>query len=193
MRIVLASKSPRRRQILSGLFSDFEIITAQTDETLPDGMHPQKGVEILARRKGEAVLSMTAESALVISSDTLVEIDGEPLGKPESEADAEKMLKRLSGNVHRVHTGIAVHYRGACFSGVDTSEVRFHELSDVEISEYVKGGEPMDKAGSYAIQGEGGKFVKSYSGEFDSIVGLSVILTKKLIDEALASFGDKYE
>lgn len=185
MRIVLASKSPRRRELLRELFEEFEIITRETDETLPSGVHPSVGVELLAVRKGEAVARELGKDALVISSDTLVELGGIPLGKPTDPDDAVKMLSMLSGRTHHVHTGIAVHYGGRVFRGVDTAAVTFKKLSEEEISEYVRGGEPMDKAGSYAIQGEGAKFVEKFEGEFDAIVGLGLVLTKKLIDLAV--------
>lgn len=187
MRIVLASKSPRRRELLGKLISEFEIITAETDESLPTGVHPSAGVEILAVRKGEAVLRNLEADALIISSDTLVELGGIPLGKPVDENDAVRMLSELSGKTHHVHTGVAVHYKGRVYSGVDSAAVTFRNMSAEEIVEYVRGGEPMDKAGSYAIQGGGAKFVKKYEGEFDAIVGLGLKLTKKLIDEALGN------
>ena len=114
MKIVLASKSPRRRELLAKIEPEFEIITRETDETLPSGVHPEKGVEILAIRKGEAVARELSPDVLVISSDTLVELSGVPLGKPESEADALRMLGELSGKAHNVHTGVAVHYFGYC-------------------------------------------------------------------------------
>ena len=183
MRIILASKSPRRREILGELFDKFDIITAETDETLPPLTHPREGVAVLAMRKGEAVASALPADCAVISSDTLVEIDGVPLGKPQSEQDAFDMLRMLSGRIHRVHTGIAVHYRGAVISGTATSSVEFRELTDAEIRAYVATGEPMDKAGSYGIQGKGGALVKGYDGDFDTIVGLSKALTVKLLGE----------
>jgi len=184
MKIVLASKSPRRRQLLSSVVKDFEIITIETDETLPKGMHPREGVEVLAVRKGSAVAKICEHDELVISSDTLVELCGVPLGKPEGEEDAVRMLISLAGKTHNVHTGVAVHYKGRVYSGVSSSSVTFIPFGEKEAREYVATGEPLDKAGSYAIQGIGAKFVKEYSGEFDAIVGLSVSLTRKLIDEA---------
>lgn len=185
MRIVLASKSPRRRELLGKLVSDFEIITSETDETLPGDVHPSVGVEILAIRKGEAVARELNRDALVISSDTLVELGGIPLGKPHDASDAVRMLSLLSGRTHHVHTGVAVHYNGRVFSGVDSAAVTFRNLSEEEIIEYVRGGEPMDKAGAYAIQGGGARFIEKYEGEFDAIVGLGLKLTKKLIDTAV--------
>ena len=184
MRIILASKSPRRRELLGEIYDDFEIITAETDETLPEGVHPREGVAILAVRKGAAVREMVGDDALIISSDTLVELGGIPLGKPVDEADAERMLTSLSGKAHNVHTGVAVHYRGRVFSGTDSTAVIFKEITVEEIREYISGGEPMDKAGAYAIQGEGGKFIAGYDGDYDTVVGLSLKLTKELINKA---------
>ena len=182
--IVLASKSPRRRELLSKLFPKFEIITAECDESLSDGVHPKEGVEILAIRKGRAALSLVGENDMVISSDTLVELDGIPLGKPKDCGDAHRMLRSLSGVAHNVHTGVAIHYKGRVFSGVDSTAVYFKELTDAEIDEYIASGEPMDKAGSYGIQGLGGRFVTRYDGNFDTVVGLSMRLTEELVEKA---------
>ena len=125
MKIILASKSPRRKELLSKLVSDFDIITSDADETLPEGMHPKDGVRLLAERKGEVVLPLAPSDALIISSDTLVELDGVALGKPKDDSDAENMLLSLSGREHNVHTGVAVHYKGRVYSGVDSCAVRF--------------------------------------------------------------------
>ncbi len=183
MKIILASKSPRRKELLSKVIEDFEIITADCDETLPDGIHPREGVELLAIRKGAAVAEQYP-NGMVISSDTLVELDGIALGKPKDEEDARRMLRTLSGKAHNVHTGVAVHLGGRVYSGVDSTAVYFKELTDTEIDGYIATNEPMDKAGSYGIQGEGGKFVTRYEGRFDTVMGLSVSLTEKLIKEA---------
>ena len=186
MKYILASKSPRRKELLSRIVDNFEIEVADTDETLPKDMHPSIGVELLAIRKGAAVAEHHSEEDVIISSDTLVEIDGIPLGKPCDREDAHRILKMLSGRVHNVHTGVAIHYGGAVFSGVHTSRVRFYELDDEEIYAYIDTGEPMDKAGAYGIQGLGGKYVAEFDGEFESIMGLSIDLTKRLIEEATA-------
>lgn len=184
MRIVLASKSPRRKELLSQLISEFEIFAPEVDEGL-DGAEPKCGVEIIAIRKGAAAAKEFSRETLVISSDTLVELDGIPLGKPECEEEAATMLRSLSGRTHNVHTGVAVHYRGKLFSGVASSRVHFRKIEEEELLAYVAGGEPMDKAGAYGIQGEGGKFVSSYDGDFDTIVGLPCKLTRELIERAL--------
>ena len=190
MKVILASKSPRRRDFLEkysmerGFF--FEIITKPTDENIGD-IHPRDGVIALAIRKGEVVAN-EHPNTIVISSDTLVELDGIPLGKPKDENDAKMMLRSLSGRAHNVHTGIAVHYNGKAFSGVASTAVIFKELSDSEIDEYINSGEPMDKAGAYGIQGEAGKFVLRYDGEFDTVVGFNMALLRDLLRQAKPDF-----
>ena len=188
MRIILASKSPRRRELLSHIYEDFEVIVSDADESLPENKTPRECAEEISLRKGAAVALEVGEDALVISSDTMVEQGGVILGKPESEDDARRMLAMLSGRTHNVHTGVAVHYRGRSFSGVDTTRVEFRDITAEEIDEYIATGEPMDKAGAYGIQGKGGALVKGYDGDFDTVVGLSLKLTRRLIEEAL-----KYE
>ena len=183
MKYILASKSPRRRELLGEIVTDFDIITKEVDETLPKEVHPKEGVELLAIRKGEAVAAENPD-ALVISSDTLVELDGSPLGKPIDRNDAVRMLTDLSGRAHNVHTGVAVHYRGKSYSGVASTAVYFRETSRDDIEEYVDSGDSMDKAGAYGIQSGGGKFVEKYVGDYDTVVGLSVSLTERLIREA---------
>ena len=188
--IILASKSPRRRELLGKLYPDFEVYTVDVDESLECGTEIKKGTELLAIRKGAAVYEMLKSDALVISSDTLVELDGAALGKPRDENDAFSMLSSLSGRVHYVHTGVAVHYRGRVYSGVASSGVHFRDISSEEIREYIATGEPMDKAGSYGIQGIGGKFVLGYDGDFDTIMGLSLKLTEELVNKALGGGDD---
>ena len=180
MRYILASKSPRRKELLGEIIPEFEIITSEADETLPESVHPREGVEILAIRKGEGVAKNNPD-AIVISSDTLVELNGIPLGKPTDENDAIRMLRELSGKAHNVHTGVAVHYNGKVFSGVASTAVYFREMTDGEIKDYVASGDPMDKAGSYGIQSGGGKFVEKIEGDYDTVVGLSLRLVKKLL------------
>lgn len=217
VRIILASASPRRRQLLSEIIPRFEIITEETDETLPTDMHPLDGVRVLAERKGLAVNSSSKLNKvgniiennsinidkvdikhkellenikrcgeyMIISSDTLVEIDGKPLGKPISEENAVEMLMILNGKEHRVHTGISVYYKGNVYSDTATSSVFFKNFDIEKAKWYVNTGEPMDKAGSYAIQGIGVELVDRYEGDFDTIVGLSLTLTQKLMKKAL--------
>lgn len=184
MRYILASKSPRRKELLGEIIKDFEIITKEVDESLPEEIHPQKGVEILAIRKGKAVADDSGDDAIVISSDTLVELGGIPLGKPKDKAEAFRMLSSLSGKAHNVHTGVAVHYFGKVYSGVATTAVYFREMTEDEINDYIATGDPMDKAGSYGIQSGAGKFVEKIEGDYDTVVGLSLRLTKELLIKA---------
>ena len=185
MQIILASASPRRREILSSVCRNFSIIVSETDESFPGYVHPSEAVKILAERKGRAVLdTLSGEDLFIISSDTLVELDGKPLGKPIDKADAHAMLRELSGKRHNVHTGIAVHSGGKVYSGVATTGVYFREMTDEEIDEYIATGEPMDKAGSYGIQGIGGKFVDKIDGDFDTVVGFSLRLFLTLTERA---------
>lgn len=164
---------------------DFKIITEDVDESVEEGISPEDAVRILAERKGAAVASKEeCRNALVISSDTLVECDGIALGKPIDKEDARRMLSSLSGRGHFVRTGVSVSYLGKVVSGVASTEVVFRDVSEFEIDSYVESGEPMDKAGAYGIQGEAGKFVSEYRGDFDTVVGLSLALTERLILEA---------
>ena len=189
-RIILASGSPRRRELLSKIYDSFEVMTSEVDESLSHDVLPIDGVEVLAVRKGRAVADSLPDDCVVISSDTLVEIGGVPLGKPTSREDAYRMLRLLSGNYHNVHTGIAVHYSGRVISDVASAHVKFKPLTDAEIYAYIDGGEPMDKAGAYAIQGEGGKFIEGYDGDFDTIMGLSVSMTRELIEKITGENND---
>ena len=187
MKVILASKSPRRKEIFGAYAEEcgfsFDIITRETDEEL-FGEHPRTGVKTLAERKGAAV-AVEYPDALVVSSDTLVELGGKPLGKPVDEEDACAMLRELSGKTHNVHTGIALSLGGKVYSGVATTEVTFRALTDEEIRAYVATGEPMDKAGAYGIQGKGGSLVAGYNGEFDTVVGFNMTLLRALMREAV--------
>ncbi len=183
MKVILASASPRRRELLARLISDFEVRVCEVDETLPKNTPIKDGVELLAVRKGAAVCRQYGDGYMIISSDTLVELDGVPLGKPADKSEAKEMLSRLSGRRHNVHTGVAVHFGGRVLSGTATSGVYFRELTPGEIEEYVATGEPIDKAGAYGIQGQGGKLVSHYEGDFDTVMGLSLKLTSELIEK----------
>lgn len=190
MELILASKSPRRRELMTDAGYSFRILVSEADETLPTDIPPAEGVKILAERKAKAVESSLppekSETApvFVIGADTLVELNGVPLGKPKDEADARAMLTALSGETHRVVTGVAVAVRGKLFSGVETTAVTFRPLSQEEIAEYVASGEPMDKAGSYGIQAGAVRFVQRVDGEVDNVIGLPRKLLAKLLREA---------
>ena len=183
MAYILASKSPRRREYLTQMGIPFTIKTEETDESLPDGVTPREGVELLARRKAEALRPHISEIDTVIAADTLVELNGKALGKPIDEADAKRMLRSLSGSSHTVHTGVAVLRGSTLLSDGETTVIRFRPLSDEEIDRYVAGGEPMDKAGAYGIQGGASAFVEGIDGGFDNVVGLPCGLLRRLIQE----------
>ena len=183
MKIILASKSPRRKEILENLGFEFEIITADTDES-SDVTDPEALVQILAVRKGKAVQETYVEKdTLIISCDTVVCLDGEILGKPHSEAEAKTMLAALSGRSHTVLSGLAVFYNGKTISGVDKTEVYFANMPEKFIDSYVASGDPMDKAGAYAVQGKTALYIDKIDGCYFNVVGLPVRLLAKLLHQ----------
>ena len=183
MKIILASKSPRRKEILENLGFEFEIITADTDES-SDVTDPEALVQILAVRKGKAVQETYVEKdTLIISCDTVVCLDGEILGKPHSEAEAKSMLAALSGRSHTVLSGLAVFYNGKTISGVDKTEVYFANMPEKFIDSYVASGDPMDKAGAYAVQGKTALYIDKIDGCYFNVVGLPVRLLAKLLHQ----------
>ncbi|HBJ18647.1 MAG TPA: septum formation protein Maf [Clostridiales bacterium] len=191
MKLILASGSPRRKEILGAAGYDFTVHTADVDETLPEGMPASEGVRLLAVRKGDAVARLLGDEVPILSADTLVELDGKKLGKPKDAEDAARMLRALSGRAHAVDTGVAVHYKGKCVSAVAATKVIFRPLSEEEIAAYVASGEPMDKAGAYAIQGLGGALVAGYDGDMDTVVGLSMRTVKRLLAEVTGESSDE--
>jgi septum formation protein len=182
-RLILASRSPRRAELLLRLGLTFEVVPAEIDESYTAGeAHPQHA-ERLAREKALAIAARFA-GATVLGSDTIVVLDGEVLGKPVSTGDAVRMLGRLSGRVHQVFTGVAVARRGAVASAVERVEVRFRELTPREREEYAATGEPLDKAGAYGIQGFGSALVESISGDYFAVMGLPIVRTLALLRSA---------
>ena len=182
--LILASASPRRRELLGTLGLPFEIITSGVPEDLPPDISPEKAVRWLARLKAE-VVAETLPSGIVIGSDTDVVLDGLILGKPVDAADACRMLRLLRGKSHQVISGIAVFDAAARRSGATshvTTVVTMRDYSDAEIEAYVATGEPMDKAGSYAIQGLGGALVQSIEGCYNNVVGLPLCEVTALLE-----------
>lgn len=184
-KIILASSSPRRRELLSKAEVKFDICIKSVDETVPEGMSPAEGAEHTAAVKAMAVAFMNTE-AVVIGADTIVVLGDEILGKPKDKTDAAVMLKKLSGKEHEVITGVCLAYKGKYETFHCSSKVKFYELTDDEIRHYVASGEPMDKAGAYGIQGKGMMLVESINGDYCNIVGLPVALTVRRIKELLA-------
>lgn len=176
--IVLASGSPRRRELLDGLGVSFNVVAPDIDETPYEGEAPLPYVRRLAAAKAEAVAA--DDDALVIAADTTIDLDGRILGKPVDATDAAAMLKALSGRTHRVHTGVAVRRGAACRVDVGTTMVTMTPIGDAALHWYVGTGEPLDKAGAYAIQGAGGVFVERIRGSVSNVVGLPLHLVARL-------------
>ncbi len=168
--VVLASQSPRRKELLRFLFPDFSVRPADIDETIPLGVDPFSAAEMIASKKADA----TPSSGLVIACDTVVIINGEILGKPHDEADARRMLEKLSGATHDVVSGVALRYKGEKRSFSQRTSVTFCRMTDSDISAYLATGEPFDKAGAYGIQGYGSLFVEKIDGDFFNVVGLPI-------------------
>ncbi len=181
-RLVLASGSPRRAALLETLGLQFEIAPADIDETRRPGEHPNGYVERLAREKAEA---SAAADAVVIGADTAVVHEGDVLGKPAHPAEARAMLSRLSGDVHHVVTGLAAVSFGdgelAVESVVESARVRMATLTQEEIAAYVATGEPLDKAGAYALQGRGGILVEAIEGHPSTVIGLPLPAVVRLL------------
>lgn len=168
-RVILASGSPRRRELLAFIVPVFEIVPSSIEEIASGS--PEQQVETLAADKAADIAEKYSD-AVVIGADTLVAVDDLVLGKPRDEAEAAAMLKQLSGRTHTVYTGVAVISLGKTHSLVEATQVTFCRMADDEISEYIATGEPMDKAGAYGIQGYGGKYITGIDGCFFNVMGL---------------------
>ena len=181
MNVLLGSSSPRRRELLEQLGVEFDVAGPDIDETPRPGETPVDYVHRLAIEKSRALAA--AADTLVITADTTVDLGGEILGKPEDGDDARSMLRKLSARTHRVHTGIALRLGDEVRSEVVTSLVTFTPLTASTIDWYVETGEPLDKAGAYAIQGAGGVFVQRVRGSVSNIVGLPLHAVARLAAE----------
>ncbi len=180
--VILASASPRRRELLKMIFSDFSVIPADVDETLPEGFDPKEAPLYLSEIKARAICSQHPAS-LIIAADTVV-INGDSiLGKPTDTNDARRILKSLSGKTHSVITGCSIGIGDNIHSFSVESLVSFYSLTDLEIEQYIATGEPMDKAGAYGIQGGAALFVEKIEGDYFNIVGLPIARLKKEIDK----------
>ncbi|MBE6702712.1 MAG: septum formation protein Maf [Ruminococcaceae bacterium] len=190
MRVVLASKSPRRREILSSLGIAFEIVSADADEssTITD---PALLVRELALRKGRATRALLEREGkwdadtLIIAADTVVATDREILGKPHDDADAARMLRLLSGSTHKVISGISLLIGDREIAGFDSTAVHFAPMSNTDIDWYVQSGEPRDKAGAYAVQGLASIFIRGLEGCYFNVVGLPVHRLNELLTKFL--------
>ncbi len=191
IRLILASASPRRREILSTLGVPFTIVTAETDETC-DLADPGARVEAISSKKCHAVRALLeaedrlTEDTLILASDTLVTLDGIFLGKPRDDEDACRMVGMLSGRGHTVASGIALWYRGRTVTAHELTTVNFAPMTEADIRRYIETGEPMGKAGAYAIQGQAARYITGIEGDYFNVVGLPV---RRLYTTLLEAFG----
>ncbi len=185
MKIVLASKSPRRQKILSELGIKFIVISENADESLDKDYSPAQCVKILAKRKLDATLKcIDSKDTLVIAADTVVFLDKKILGKPVDDNDAFAMLRSMSGTYHSVYSGVAAHYNGTTVTSYEKTKIKFRDISDKEIKKYIATGEHKDKAGSYGIQEKGGYFTEKVVGDINNVVGLPVLKLRNMIYDA---------
>ncbi|MBE6902851.1 MAG: septum formation protein Maf [Ruminococcaceae bacterium] len=183
--MILASQSPRRKELLSLITEDFRVIPAKGEEILPANISPSEAVILLSRQKAAEIYT-EYKNELIIASDTVVAVDGEILGKPTNEQDAARMLRLLSGRSHSVFTGVCVIREDGsevCFA--EETLVEFRALSEQEIAAYIATGDPMDKAGAYGIQGRGALLVRRIDGDYYTVMGLPVCRLYETIRDTL--------
>lgn len=185
MDIILASQSPRRKELMGQIGLKFKVISPNVDEHMEGNPSPAQLVEELSLRKARAVERQADGEALIVAADTVVALEGTVLGKPEDEREAFAMLSALSGNRHYVYTGITVLRDGRAVTQHEVTTVTFRELEPDEISSYIATGEPMDKAGAYGIQGLGALLVSGIEGDYFNVMGLPVYRLGRI----LAGFG----
>jgi len=173
MNVILASESPRRKDLLQLIYPEFQIIPAFIDESLPDDIGSEFAPLFLAAAKADMVAESHPDE-LIIAADTVVVLDGKIYGKPHDTEDAKRILNILSGKTHKVITGCSIVLNERCVTFSEESYVSFYPLSNEDIEAYVDSGEPLGKAGAYAIQGKGALLVKSIDGDYNNIVGLPV-------------------
>lgn len=181
MALILASASPRRQELLRNLDLPFSVMTADIDESMDASRGAEAEVARICRAKAEAVLPKASDDDVIITADTIVCVDDRILGKPSDEEDAVRMLQLLSGRTHQVRTGITVCTKTSSVTEVETTDVRFRPLSDREIRAYVQTGEPMDKAGSYGIQGRASVFAEALHGDYFNVMGLPLCRLTRIL------------
>ena len=189
--IVLASKSPRRQELLKNIgITEFEIRVPEADESFPAGLTPQQVVEHISRVKAEAAAALCAADEIVITADTMVFLDDQRLGKPADEADALRMLTDLQGRQHTVCTGVTVRRGTESITESETTEVFFRPATEAELRGYIATGEPMDKAGAYGIQGLGSLLVEGIRGDYFNVMGLPVQRLSRMLRRFGVTFFD---
>ncbi len=185
MKIILASRSPRRRELLGQVGLTFEIVSPEVDEAQYGGLPPRELVQTLSRAKALDAARQVPAGSLVLGADTVVVLDGQALGKPDGPEGARAMLTALSGRTHEVWTGFTLCRDGAVHTEAVATEVTFRALAPEEIDRYVATGEPLDKAGAYGIQGRGALLVAQIRGDYSNVVGLPLCA----VGQALRRFG----
>lgn len=187
-KIYLASRSPRRAELLQQIGIEHVILPSDVDESLLENEHPHDYVLRLARTKAEACFADLKQAGMplmpILAADTTVSVGDLILGKPEHDEEAREMLKRMSGGWHEVHTGIAVASAHGIETALSTTRVQMAELSDAAITAYIASGEPRDKAGAYGIQGLAGIFIKRIEGSYSGVMGLPIFETAQLLNNA---------
>lgn len=174
MDIVLASGSPRRKELLTQMGLPFRVLVSDADETVDPTLPPAEQVALISRRKAEAAAQAAGPDALVIAADTMVALGGRVMGKPHSPGEAAEMLSELQGKTHQVYTGLTLRQGERTESRVECTAVTFRPMTSAEVEGYVATGEPMDKAGAYGIQGLGGVFVEGIQGDYFNVMGLPI-------------------
>ena len=181
-KIVLASGSPRRQELLARIgITDFDIRVPEAEESYPAGLTPQQIVEYISREKADAAAKLCTPDEIVITADTMVFLDDQRLGKPADEADALRMLTALQGRHHTVCTGVTVRQGDRSLTESETTEVYFRPAAEAELRAYIATGEPMDKAGSYGVQGKGALLVEKLNGDFFNVMGLPVLRLSRML------------
>ena len=187
-RLILASASPRRAELLRAAGIDFDVRPADVDEAILPGEAPSDYVSRLAEAKARVVHERDNERT-VLAADTAVVVEGEILGKPIDEADAKRMLRLIGGRTHEVLTAVSIFHPGQIVdTRVDVTTVEFALLSEADVSWYVSSGEPMDKAGAYAVQGLASRFVTRLEGSYSNVVGLPIALVYQMLTTKLLTF-----
>jgi septum formation protein len=181
--LILASNSPRRKELLENVKVPFTVVGSEVEEVVDPQLSPAEIVMSLAEQKAAAVAERFNET-YVLGADTVVVFEGDILGKPENAEDAKRMLTALSGNTHQVLTGVAIFFQKEKIVFYEQTDVTFWSLTEEEIEDYILTGEPMDKAGSYGIQGLGSLFAKELKGDYFSVVGLPISRTVKELKTA---------
>ena len=186
VKIVLASGSPRRQELLQRIgITGFDVRVPETEESYPAGLSPRETVEYISREKSDAAAALCTAEEIVITADTMVFLDDARLGKPADEADALRMLTALQGRRHTVCTGVTVRRGDEILTESESTDVYFRPSSEAELLAYIRTGEPLDKAGAYGVQGKGALLVERLDGDFFNVMGLPVLRLSRM----LARFG----